>query len=252
MEVALQIFDALEKEVKIFQKACYFASDNGYADSKRAAVIIDRIVALISCAERNGIQHDAIKAAKTYLSGARGAIVAYKAKIEEIVKFQFGDIYAEAIAGFICPIIECLDQIQRSYENNKRLAHWTAKLVEARARFRQQGFIDQTEVDRAIDACAKIMGNVKKSNSLIEAVNSVIRRHLVTYKSIPTWFCPIFTFYWNHRTYKRGKRRGLKPREILTGDHFEKDWVEVLLDEYPFEKTSKPSTKPQMPVAQVA
>jgi hypothetical protein len=100
-------------------------------------------------------------------------------------------------------------------------------------------FIDQKEIDLSINSVASIMGQFRKSNSLIEAVNSVIRRHLSTYKSIPSWFCPLFTFYWNYRTFKRGKRKNLKPIEIITSKAYDKDWIEALLDDYPFKKESK-------------
>ena len=137
-----------------------------------------------------------------------------------------------------------MDKIQRSYENDKSRSYWLKKLIEARANFRVLSFVDQKEVDLAIDQVAKIMGGVKKSNSLIEAVNSVIRRYLVSYKSIPSWFCPIFNFYWNHRTFNRGKRKNLKPREILTGKPFEKDWIDVLLDEYDWKSEKSVSHVP--------
>lgn len=232
MDKAIALFDALEKEAKALGLACYFENSLRYVTSSQTQIIISRIVALIACAERNAIKHDALKAARTYLAGASSNIVAYKKTIEQIVASQFGEVHSETILGYVCPIIEFLDQIQRSYEDKKRSEYWLKKLVGARNKFRALAFVDQREIDLVIDQVAEIMGNVKKSNSLIEAINSVIRRYLVAYKSIPTWFCPIFTFYWNHRTFNRGKRKNLKPREILTGQAFEKDWIDVLLEGY--------------------
>lgn len=130
-------------------------------------------------------------------------------------------------------MIEYIDQIQRSYENKKRRDFWTEKLSNARACFRKFKFVDEQELDNAIDKVAQIMIGLRKSNSLVEALNSVIRRFLVAFKSIPSWFCPLFTFYWNHRTQPRGKRAHLKPREILTGKPFEEDWIDIIIKHWP-------------------
>jgi hypothetical protein len=238
MEKAIAIYDALDKETKALKSACYFENDTGYVSSSQVEVIIKRIAALIACGERNDIRHDALTAAKTYLSGSLTNIIAYKKRIEEVVSSQFGAVHMETILGYVCPIIEFLDQIQRSYENNERRDYWIKKLLHAREKFRNLSFVDQKEIDLVINQVARIMESLKKSNSIIEAINSVIRRHLVTYKSIPSWFCPLFTFYWNHRTFERGKRKHLKPREILTGKVFEKDWIEVLLDARDLQSTA--------------
>lgn len=235
MNKAILVFDALELENNLFKKACYFENNAGYIGSVEIRGIIKRIVALIECANRNGIHHSKMKDAKTYLQNAEEDIVAYKAAIEGFIEAKFGSANSHAVLGYICPIIECLDQVQRSYENLKRKEHWERKVVEARARFRHFDFIDQGEIDTAINSVAKMMGQIKKSNSLIECVNSVIRRFLVTYKSIPSWFCSLFTYYWNHRRFKRGKRKGLKPLEILTGRHSTADWIDELFRDHIFE-----------------
>ena len=147
MDKAITIYDALEKESKDLRDACYFENDRGYVDSSQTEINIKRIVGLISCSERNSIKHDALAAARSYLSGSCNQIVAYKKSIEEIVLHQFGSMHAQTVLGYICPIIEFLDQIQRSYENDKRRSYWLKKLVEARARFRALSFVDQKEVD---------------------------------------------------------------------------------------------------------
>ena len=107
-----------------------------------------------------------------------------------------------------------MDQAKRSYENKTRQEFWEKKVVEARSLLRKYELINQEEIDLAINAIAKIMLTCKKSSSLIETVNSIIRRFLVTYKSIPEWFCPLFTYHWNCKRFLRGKRKGLKPIEI--------------------------------------
>lgn len=235
MDKAIRIYDALSLECKSFQSACYFDHDSGYVNSTKTGEIMKRIIALIECADRNAIKHKKLSAAKSYLSGAKKDIVAYKATIETLVESRFGSANTDAVLSYICPIIEYLDQVQRSYENLKRKEYWEKKVVEARQRFRQFKFIDQNEVDESIDFIAQIMWQIKNSNSLIETVNSVIRRFLVTYKSIPSWFCSLLTFYWNCRRFKRGKRKGTKPIEVLTGKYSNTDWIDELLEGHVFE-----------------
>ena len=230
---AIDIFDALELEFKRFRSACYCDNESGYIGSQELEIIVKRIVALIECADRNGVYHRSLREARTYFKGAVGEIIAYKVLLESQVISTFGPEVGLSVLDSICPMIEYLDQIQRSYENIKRKAYWSEKLAKARAKLRDFELIDQNEVDRVINQVAKIMLCLRKSNSIVEALNSVIRRFLVTYKSIPSWFDSLFTFFWNHRTFSRGKRKGLKPKEILTGRVFEKDWISVILDKWP-------------------
>ena len=177
--------------------------------------------------------------AKTYLKNGINEIIAYKANIEKIVKEKFGDIYDQVVLNTICPMIEFIDNFRRSYENNKEKKFWGNKIAKARVALRQFNFINQEEINLAIDSVAQMLVEYSKSSSLIECVNSIIRRFLVTYKSIPEWFCPLFTYYWNHRTFARGKRKGLKPIEILMENDWPNDWLEEILNDFPFEPMNK-------------
>ena len=44
-------------------------------------------------------------------------------------------------------------------------------------------------------------------------------------------FLNLFAFYHNHRIYKRGKRKGKAPIEILTGEKLKRDWIELLIEQ---------------------
>ena len=242
MNRALMLFDALENECKLFKAACYCDNSETYVSSTQLEIIVKRIVALLDCAERNNIQHRAIKQARTYFHRGSGAIIAYKSQLESEVKKYFGPVNAISVLDSICPMIEYIDQIQRSYENKARRDFWLKKLSNARESFRKYKYVDERELDNAIDKVAQIMIGLRKSNSLIEALNSVIRRFLAAFKSIPAWFCPLFTFYWNHRTQPRGKRAHLKPREILTGKPFEGDWIDIIMKRWPTKAGKNPNS----------
>ncbi|MDQ3232339.1 MAG: hypothetical protein M3Q07_11000, partial [Pseudobdellovibrionaceae bacterium] len=45
-----------------------------------------------------------------------------------------------------------------------------------------------------------------------------------------------FTFYWNNRKFPRGKRKGSSPIEILSAQKSDVDWVDLLLEKFPFNK----------------
>jgi len=39
----------------------------------------------------------------------------------------------------------------------------------------------------------------------------------------------VIRFYLNHRVYKRGKRKGFAPIELLRGEKLKQSWLELLL-----------------------
>ena len=161
---------------------------------------------------------------------------------EKAVRKFFGPINDQMVLGFICPIIECLDQYQSAHDSRKNQRFWGEKIAKLRASLRIYDWIDQGEVDAAINAVSTLMVQIKKSNSLIETVNSVIRCHLNTYKSIPRWFCSIFTHFWNHRRFARGKRAGKSPAELISGRRDHADWVDLILERFPFDRLNKEMT----------
>lgn len=202
----IDLFDILEPALVQFKQSFYMENPNGeYVDSQALRKQAQEISRVLGESMENGATHKMIKEAKTYLS-SEDDIVAYKVALEAIIRDKYGEAHMKTILGYICPIIESLDQIARSYENKARREYWEKKVCEQRARFRLD-FIDQKEVDSMINEMGAVMIGIKKSNSLIECVNSVIRRFLSTYRSIPGWFCSIFTYYWNHRRFDRGKRK---------------------------------------------
>jgi len=172
----------------------------------------------------------------TYLESGLKSISAYKDMIETEVEKIFGPVNSLMVLQFVCPIIEYLDQYRRAHDSKEKQRFWGQKIARLRASFRHSLWVDQDEVDRAITLVSQLMDEVKKSNSLMESVGSVIRCHLQTYKSIPRWFCSLFTFYWNNRKFPRGKRKGASPMEILSGGRSELDWVDLIVQKFPFEK----------------
>jgi hypothetical protein len=72
------------------------------------------------------------------------------------------------------------------------------------------------------------LDSIVQASSLVELVNSFIRPYLQNSKGqITQETVNLIMFYHNHRRYKSGKRQGKAPIELLTGEAFEADWVEL-------------------------
>jgi hypothetical protein len=74
------------------------------------------------------------------------------------------------------------------------------------------------------------LDSVVKASSLVEMVNSLIRPYLNSSKGQMTQeTLNLIMFYHNHRRYKRGKRQGKAPIELLTGEALQGDWVDLFI-----------------------
>jgi len=238
MNEAITLFDLFETKIRKFKKACYFGQDEDpcYISADKLRRIVDDLLENLDQIQQNISNHRSIHEAYTYLKSGSKSISAYKDLIEKSVNDIFGPINNDVVLRFICPIIEYLDQYRRSHDSREKQGFWGKKIAELRTSLRQCLLVDQNEVDRAITIVSQLMDEVKKSNSLMETVNSVIRCHLQSYKSIPRWFCPLFTYFWNHRKFARGLRKDCSPNEILSGQKSKGDWVDKLLENFPFER----------------
>lgn len=238
MNEALALFDLIEANIQSLKKACYLGDDDSpcYITAAALKIIVSECIQLLAEARQTISEHRVVKEAMTYLRNGLKAISAYKEMIESAVEKTFGPVNSLMVLQFICPIIEYLHHYRRSHDSKDKQRFWGQKIAKLRASFRTCSWIDQNEVDRAITLVSILMNDVSKSSSLIESVNSVIRCHLQAYKSIPRWFCPLFTFFWNHRQFARGKRKGVSPMEIISGQTSDSDWVEMVLEKFPFER----------------
>ncbi len=69
-----------------------------------------------------------------------------------------------------------------------------------------------------------------QSSALVETINSLLRPYMNEARNqLPQEQLNIIRFYLNHRVYKRGKRKGFAPIELLRGQKLDKPWLEQLL-----------------------
>jgi hypothetical protein len=75
------------------------------------------------------------------------------------------------------------------------------------------------------------LNTIIQASSMVENINSLLRPYLDRSKNQVTQeFLNLFAFYHNHRIYKRGKRAGKTPMEILIGEEQDRDWIELLIE----------------------
>jgi hypothetical protein len=234
---AVKIFSRLENLFIAFKKATSFESSDGvYVNASDLKRLTIEIVAELKEFYKNINQHKAINEARSYLENGIDGIVSYKTFIEIQIEKKFGKAYREMVLSFICPLIEYIHHYLKSHDSKVRKEYWAKKIAELRSLFRNHHCINQNEIDNAINTVWAIGLTASKSNSYIEAVNSVIRVHLQTYKSIPSWFPELFTYYWNNRSFKRGKRANFTPVQLLTGVKNDKDWIDEIIKLIPLEQ----------------
>lgn len=53
-----------------------------------------------------------------------------------------------------------------------------------------------------------------RSSSLAESLHSWLRPYLQIHRGMPKWLFPLLQLFWNHHTFKRGKREGSSPLEL--------------------------------------
>ena len=74
---------------------------------------------------------------------------------------------------------------------------------------------------------ASTLDGLVRSSSLVETANSWLRPYLNTRKGVSQPFLDLIRLYRNTRTYRRGKRKGHAPFELL-GVSLPEDWLEVV------------------------
>lgn len=177
--------------------------------------------------------HRKIKSAKSYLTNYQNQIALYKKKIESAIQQKYPEQF-ENIVNLILPIVEYYDRYERSYENLTAQKYWADQIIITKNR--AMAAFTEADFNLHINEIALIAAQFSRSNSNIENLNNQIRRYFEVYKSIPEWFPYLFSFYWNFRVFERGKRKGYAPIEILLGGKLKTDWLDLILEKFPYEK----------------
>lgn len=82
----------------------------------------------------------------------------------------------------------------------------------------------KTEVFSTLD-------QIVQASSLVETFNSILKPFINnTRGQVSQELLNLVKFYHNHRVFKRGKRKGKSPIELLTGQKLEQPWIDILMD----------------------
>jgi hypothetical protein len=82
-----------------------------------------------------------------------------------------------------------------------------------------------------VDIVYSKLDAIVQSSALVETINSIVRSYLNTTRNhISQNLLNLIMFYHNNRRYKGGKRKGKTPLEILTGNKYQKDWIQLLFE----------------------
>lgn len=238
---AIEYFDEFETLLKKFHLGSTIRSGNDdykYINSTELAWVLRKMYKCLSRFITDILDIKAIKASQTYIKNGFREILSYKKMIEDKVGKNWPEYLKNFALSYFTRLSEYIDSYIKAYENRKLQKYWGNKIVELRAITRNSPLFKDDIIDECIDEHWGIFNEVSKSNSYIEAVNSVIRAYLNAYKSIPSWFCELFSFYWNNRIFKRGKRAGLSPAKSLSQENnvIAGDWYEQLLKQFPYDK----------------
>ena len=72
--------------------------------------------------------------------------------------------------------------------------------------------------------------SIVQSSALVETINSILRPYMNESRNqLSAEQFNVIRFYLNHRVYKRGKRKGFAPIELLSDKKLNQSWLELLL-----------------------
>ena len=76
-----------------------------------------------------------------------------------------------------------------------------------------------------------VLNEIVQASSLVESFNSILRPFINSTKGqVSQELLNLVAFYHNNRVFKRGKRQGKAPIELLTGQTLQKSWIDLLMD----------------------
>mgnify|MGYP000050048060 FL=1 len=74
------------------------------------------------------------------------------------------------------------------------------------------------------------LDGIVQSSALVETINSILRPYMNEARNqLSVEQLNVIRFYLNHRIYKRGKRKGFAPIELLSGKKLKQSWLDLLL-----------------------
>lgn len=237
MRLAIDLFDKFELLCQQVAIHAYLTDKNTgkYVTSDELKKELIQIAEILKTFFKQVRKHRKINDARSYIENNIDGLTLYKKTIEEEIRREF-PAQAQLILDYFLPVIEGLDQYEQSYEDAYGKKYWAQKIIELKRTLLDEKGLTEADFNNLLNSVNDIVSAYAKSNALVENINNQIRRFLDTYKTIPGWFCDLFSFYWNFRVLRRGKRKGFAPIELLKGKKLAKSWLDLIAERFPYEK----------------
>lgn len=229
-EKAIDLYDEIFYLTQTLQEILQLCASNGVLKSKTQ--VKSQLEAVLAMIEE--LDHVAIK----------GIVKPLKKHLDDIlVPFeQLDKIYAELLESVETKTLEFLTLAW----HHEHFSHQT-KGKEKRHHCHERDFwleIAEVQLTKGFpeiqERVFEKMDSVVRASSLVEMVNSIIRNYLNNSKGqITQESLNLIMFYHNHRRYKSGKRKGMAPMELLTGEKLEAHWADLLIQQVKNKEDSK-------------
>jgi hypothetical protein len=242
-EEARQLFELrecclqeLEKLYVAFRFQGKFSSNQGrYHTASEYKVTLETLVASLEKAHK--LVPDLKKLKKAYLGIHKNqeTLLLVKSKFEAQIE-EISKVHATELKAVLGPAI---DHLQHSFRDSK----WNGdskedlKVKVFAACFKASILLNgQATASSLFEFVFNTARRLGTANSLIEGFNGVVQRAMYRHHGIPKWFPTLIRWYWNHHRFQRGKRKGSTPFELLTDSKEITNWLEPILDLFPYEK----------------
>lgn len=157
-----------------------------------------------------------------------GGLLAFLDNAQSLVRNLRAKVPAYSLP-FWCAAWQASKNLAKAKSKRRRLAaqkrfQWLIALLQQDCRQNGASF------EQARQLAFGQLDAIVQSSALVEAVNSIIRPYVyLTRRQISQSFLQLVMFFHNHRKFERGKRKGMAPIELLTGQKLEKGPIDLIL-----------------------
>jgi len=147
----------------------------------------------------------------------------------QVIQFQLEEELGEIVAFFWIYAWQN-DKKSRKIKKYAKSKIWMQKADTALIllqEYYQLSVIEFQELKRNIFSR---LDGIVQSSALVETINSILRPYMNEARNqLSVEQLNVIRFYLNHRIYKRGKRKGFAPIELLSGKKLKHSWLDLLL-----------------------
>ena len=180
------------------------------------------------------------------LAHVQAELFALMILISELPSLQVQQVYTrldsqkDGLLVFFCDFQQCLSQLHKLIPDEELLQMLLMEyFLKKKKKLTQSSKKALNEVENFLSSylgpkadftrkqVALILDGLLRSSALVENANSRIRPYLNSRKGVSQGFLDLLALYLNSKTYRRGKRKGHTPFELL-GVYIPDDWLKLV------------------------